>query len=73
MNKSPQSNFSPYLLLIIPKFQPMVEGLKPLNWSSEAITAFQRCKQALADAALLGTHPSPSPACSLHVMPLIMP
>ncbi|GFV36593.1 hypothetical protein TNCV_2261121 [Trichonephila clavipes] len=28
---------------------------KPLNWSSEAITAFQRCKQALADALL--AHP----------------
>ncbi|GFW86882.1 hypothetical protein TNCV_2810371 [Trichonephila clavipes] len=39
---------------------------KPLNWSSEAITAFQRCKQALADAALLA-HPSPSVPLALHV------
>ncbi|GFX17255.1 retrovirus-related Pol polyprotein from transposon opus [Trichonephila clavipes] len=38
---------------------------KPLNWSSEAITAFQRCKQALADAAL--AHPSPSAPLALHV------
>ncbi|GFW93628.1 transposon Tf2-9 polyprotein [Trichonephila clavipes] len=39
---------------------------KPLNWSSKAITAFQRCKQALADAALLA-HPSPSAPLALHV------
>ncbi|GFW87505.1 retrovirus-related Pol polyprotein from transposon opus [Trichonephila clavipes] len=39
---------------------------KPLNWSSEAITAFQRCKQALADAALLA-HPSPSAPLALYV------
>ncbi|GFU89677.1 hypothetical protein TNCV_2265671 [Trichonephila clavipes] len=39
---------------------------KPLNWSSEAITAFQRCKQALAGAALLA-HPSPSAPLALHV------
>ncbi|GFV00166.1 retrovirus-related Pol polyprotein from transposon 297 [Trichonephila clavipes] len=39
---------------------------KPLNWSSEAITAFQRCKQALTDAALLA-HPSPSAPLALHV------
>ncbi|GFV18660.1 transposon Tf2-9 polyprotein [Trichonephila clavipes] len=39
---------------------------KPLNWSSDAITAFQRCKQALADAALLA-HPSPSAPLALHV------
>ncbi|GFU83139.1 hypothetical protein TNCV_3737501 [Trichonephila clavipes] len=39
---------------------------KPLNWASEAITAFQRCKQALADAALLA-HPSPSAPLALHV------
>ncbi|GFX21903.1 retrovirus-related Pol polyprotein from transposon opus [Trichonephila clavipes] len=39
---------------------------KPLNWSSEAITAFQRCKQTLADAALLA-HPSPSAPLDLHV------
>ncbi|GFT32035.1 transposon Tf2-8 polyprotein [Trichonephila clavipes] len=39
---------------------------KPLNWSSEAITALQRCKQALADAELLA-HPSPSAPLALHV------
>ncbi|GFY15154.1 hypothetical protein TNCV_1569681 [Trichonephila clavipes] len=39
---------------------------KPLNWSSEAIAAFQRCKQALADAALLA-HLSPSAPLALHV------
>ncbi|GFY23812.1 hypothetical protein TNCV_3536061 [Trichonephila clavipes] len=39
---------------------------KPLNWSSEAITAFQTCKQVLADAALLA-HPSPSAPLALHV------
>ncbi|GFX95933.1 retrovirus-related Pol polyprotein from transposon opus [Trichonephila clavipes] len=39
---------------------------KPLNWSSEAITAFQRCKQAL-DAAALLAHPSPSAPLALHV------
>ncbi|GFU77474.1 hypothetical protein TNCV_3498471 [Trichonephila clavipes] len=39
---------------------------KPLNWSSEAITSFQRCKQAFADAALLA-HPSPSTPLALHV------
>ncbi|GFW60479.1 transposon Tf2-8 polyprotein [Trichonephila clavipes] len=40
---------------------------KPLNWSSGAITAFQRCKQALADAAhfLLILHLLPPLA--LHV------
>ncbi|GFX31192.1 retrovirus-related Pol polyprotein from transposon 297 [Trichonephila clavipes] len=43
-----------------------VKDSKPLNWSSEAITAFQRCKQALADAALLA-HPSPSAPLALHV------
>ncbi|GFU45290.1 gag-pol polyprotein [Trichonephila clavipes] len=37
-----------------------------LNWSSEAITAFQRCKQALVGAALLA-HPSPSAPLALHV------
>ncbi|GFU43368.1 retrovirus-related Pol polyprotein from transposon opus [Trichonephila clavipes] len=33
----------------------------------KAITAFQRCKQALADAALLASHPSPSAPLALHV------
>ncbi|GFW96335.1 hypothetical protein TNCV_1823681 [Trichonephila clavipes] len=36
------------------------------DWSSEAITAFQKCKQALADAALLA-HPSPPAPLALHV------
>ncbi|GFV20054.1 retrovirus-related Pol polyprotein from transposon 17.6 [Trichonephila clavipes] len=42
---------------------------KPLNWSSEAITAFQRCKQALADAALLFSSFTFCPACSLMWTP----
>ncbi|GFU74118.1 retrovirus-related Pol polyprotein from transposon 17.6 [Trichonephila clavipes] len=64
MNKSPQSNFSLFAAnnTKIPAYGK--KDSKPLNWSSEAITAFQRCKQALADAALLA-HPSPSLA--LHV------
>ncbi|GFV54690.1 transposon Ty3-I Gag-Pol polyprotein [Trichonephila clavipes] len=39
---------------------------KPLNWSSEAITAFQRCKQALADAASCSSF-TPSAPLALHV------
>ncbi|GFT84285.1 retrovirus-related Pol polyprotein from transposon 17.6 [Trichonephila clavipes] len=43
------------------------KGLKAFKLVfSEAITAFQRCKQALADAALLA-HPSPSAPLALHV------
>ncbi|GFV19909.1 hypothetical protein TNCV_4224101 [Trichonephila clavipes] len=45
---------------------------EPLNWSSEATTAFQRCKQALAGAALLA-HPSPSARLLFMWTPLIMP
>ncbi|GFV16773.1 hypothetical protein TNCV_2924961 [Trichonephila clavipes] len=67
MNKSPQSNFSLFAAnnTKIPAYGKK-EDSKPLNWSSEAITAFQRCKQALADAALLA-HPSPSAPLALHV------
>ncbi|GFT74548.1 retrovirus-related Pol polyprotein from transposon 17.6 [Trichonephila clavipes] len=66
-SKSPWS--SP--LHVVPKSDSTVRPVgktdsKPLNWSSEAITAFQRCKQALADAALLA-HPSPSAPLALHV------
>ncbi|GFT35077.1 hypothetical protein TNCV_1225941 [Trichonephila clavipes] len=37
-----------------------------LNDFAHALHAFQRCKQALADAALLA-HPSPSAPLALHV------
>ncbi|GFU78115.1 uncharacterized protein TNCV_5003981 [Trichonephila clavipes] len=50
MNKSPQSNFS----------------LFAANNAKIPAYAFQRCKQALADAALLA-HPSPSAPLALHV------
>ncbi|GFW94068.1 hypothetical protein TNCV_1713171 [Trichonephila clavipes] len=55
-----------YLLSEFLKGSKGKKDSKPLNWSSEAITAFQRCKQALADAALLA-HPSPSAPLALHV------
>ncbi|GFS61473.1 transposon Tf2-9 polyprotein [Trichonephila clavipes] len=55
-----------YLLSEFLKGSKGKKNSKPLNWSSEAITAFQRCKQALADAALLA-HPSPSAPLALHV------
>ncbi|GFU92998.1 hypothetical protein TNCV_2081441 [Trichonephila clavipes] len=54
-----------YLLSEFLKGSKGKKDSKPLNWSSEAITAFQRCKQALADAALLA-HPSPSAPLALH-------
>ncbi|GFV01648.1 retrovirus-related Pol polyprotein from transposon 17.6 [Trichonephila clavipes] len=79
MNKSPpQSNFSLFVAnntkipaygMVRKELNLVIKGKKdskPLNWSSEAITAFQRCKQALADAALLA-HPSPSAPLALHV------
>ncbi|GFT48584.1 retrovirus-related Pol polyprotein from transposon 412 [Trichonephila clavipes] len=69
MNKSPQSNFSLFAAnnTKIPAYgSKSKKDSKPLNWSSEAITAFQRCKQALADAALLA-HPSTSVPLALHV------
>ncbi|GFT27121.1 transposon Tf2-6 polyprotein [Trichonephila clavipes] len=55
-----------YLLSEFLKGSKGKKDSKPLNWSSEAITAFQRCKQALAAAALLA-HPSPSAPLALHV------
>ncbi|GFX72879.1 transposon Tf2-9 polyprotein [Trichonephila clavipes] len=55
-----------YLLSEFLKGSKGKKDSKPLNWSSEAITAFQRCEQALADAALLA-HPSPSAPLALHV------
>ncbi|GFU00180.1 retrovirus-related Pol polyprotein from transposon 17.6 [Trichonephila clavipes] len=70
MNKSSQSNFSLFAAnnTKIPAYGMVrKKDSKPLNWSSEAITAFQRgVKQALADAALLA-HPSPSAPLALHV------
>ncbi|GFV69567.1 transposon Tf2-11 polyprotein [Trichonephila clavipes] len=75
MNKSPQSNFSlfaanntktPAYGMVRKELNLGKKDSKPLNWSSEAITAFQRCKQALVDAALLA-HPSPSAPLALHV------
>ncbi|GFV97066.1 retrovirus-related Pol polyprotein from transposon 297 [Trichonephila clavipes] len=60
----PKAAEQQYLLSEFLKGSKGKKDSKPLNWSSETITAFQRCKQALADAALLA-HPSPSaPACS---------
>ncbi|GFX70846.1 retrovirus-related Pol polyprotein from transposon opus [Trichonephila clavipes] len=55
-----------YLLSEFLKGSKGKKDSKPLNGSSEAITAFQRCKQALADAALLA-HPSPSAPLAFHV------
>ncbi|GFW76091.1 retrovirus-related Pol polyprotein from transposon opus [Trichonephila clavipes] len=55
-----------YLLSEFLKGSKGKKDSKPLNCSSEAITAFQRCKQALADAALLA-HPAPSAPLALHV------
>ncbi|GFY22596.1 hypothetical protein TNCV_2178571 [Trichonephila clavipes] len=49
-----------YLLSEFLKGSKVKKDSKPLNWSSEAITAFQRCKQAFA-------HPSPSAPLALHV------
>ncbi|GFW71936.1 retrovirus-related Pol polyprotein from transposon 297 [Trichonephila clavipes] len=59
----PKAAEQQYLLSEFLKGSKSKKDSKPLNWSSEAITAFQRCKQALADAALLA-HPSPSAPCS---------
>ncbi|GFU17672.1 transposon Tf2-8 polyprotein [Trichonephila clavipes] len=64
-----QSRFLPKVAeqqYLLSEFFKGSKGKKDLNWSSEAITAFQRCKQALADAALLA-HPSPSTPLALHV------
>ncbi|GFX89971.1 retrovirus-related Pol polyprotein from transposon 412 [Trichonephila clavipes] len=62
----PKAAEQQYLLSEFLKGSKGKKDSKPLNWSSEAITAFQRCKQALADAALLA-HPSPSAQLALHV------
>ncbi|GFW30207.1 hypothetical protein TNCV_3067591 [Trichonephila clavipes] len=62
----PKAAKQQYLLSEFLKGSKGKKDSKPLNWSSEAITAFQRCKQALADAALLA-HPSPSAPLALHV------
>ncbi|GFU43099.1 retrovirus-related Pol polyprotein from transposon 17.6 [Trichonephila clavipes] len=62
----PKAAEQQYLLSKFLKGSKGKKDSKPLNWSSEAITAFQRCKQALADAALLA-HPSPSAPLALHV------
>ncbi|GFX64722.1 transposon Tf2-11 polyprotein [Trichonephila clavipes] len=62
----PKAAEQQYLLSEFLKGSKGKKDSKPLNWSSEAITAFQRCKQALADAALLA-HPSPSAPLALRV------
>ncbi|GFW63176.1 hypothetical protein TNCV_581161 [Trichonephila clavipes] len=62
----PKAAEQQYLLSEFLKGSKGKKDSKPLNWSSEAITAFQRCKQALADAALLA-HLSPSASLALHV------
>ncbi|GFS60878.1 retrovirus-related Pol polyprotein from transposon 17.6 [Trichonephila clavipes] len=62
----PKAAEQQYLLSEFLKGSKGKKDSKPLNWSSEAITAFQRCKQALPDAALLA-HPSPSAPLALHV------
>ncbi|GFX98987.1 retrovirus-related Pol polyprotein from transposon 297 [Trichonephila clavipes] len=69
----PKAAEQQYLLSEFLKGSKGKKDSKLLNWSSEAITAFQRCKQALADAALLA-HPSPSlPHLLFMWTPLIMP
>ncbi|GFU83844.1 retrovirus-related Pol polyprotein from transposon 17.6 [Trichonephila clavipes] len=60
----PKAAEQQYLLSEFLKGSKGKKDSKPLNWSSEAITAFQRCKQALADAALLA---HPSAPLALHV------
>ncbi|GFX12417.1 retrovirus-related Pol polyprotein from transposon 297 [Trichonephila clavipes] len=62
----PKAAEKQYLLSEFLKGSKGKKDSKPLNWSSEAITVFQRCKQALADATLLA-HPSPSAPLALHV------
>ncbi|GFW76074.1 retrovirus-related Pol polyprotein from transposon opus [Trichonephila clavipes] len=63
----PKAAEEQYLLSEFLKGYKGKKDSKPLNWSSEAITAFQRCKQALADAALLAHPSSPSAPLALHV------
>ncbi|GFV87363.1 hypothetical protein TNCV_4033351 [Trichonephila clavipes] len=62
----PKAAEQQYLLSEFLKGSKGKKDSKPLNWSSEATTSFQRCKQALADAPLLA-HPSPSAPLALHV------
>ncbi|GFX56941.1 hypothetical protein TNCV_3701061 [Trichonephila clavipes] len=62
----PKAAEQQYLLSEFLKGYKGKKDSKPLKWSSEAITAFQRCKEALADAALLA-HSSPSAPLALHV------
>ncbi|GFX32251.1 retrovirus-related Pol polyprotein from transposon opus [Trichonephila clavipes] len=62
----PKAAEQQYLLSEFLKGSKGKKDSKPLNWSSEAITAFQKCKQALADATLLA-HLSPSAPLALHV------
>ncbi|GFV68590.1 retrovirus-related Pol polyprotein from transposon 297 [Trichonephila clavipes] len=62
----PKAAEQQYLLSEFLKGSKGKKDSKPLNWSSEAIAAFQRCKQALADATLLA-HPSLSAPLALHV------
>ncbi|GFU83332.1 hypothetical protein TNCV_3739431 [Trichonephila clavipes] len=62
----PKAAEQQYLLSEFLKGSKGEKDSKPLNWASEAITAFQRCKQALADAALLA-HLLPSAPLALHV------
>ncbi|GFW72704.1 retrovirus-related Pol polyprotein from transposon opus [Trichonephila clavipes] len=62
----PKAAEQQYLLSEFLKGSKGKKDSKPLNCSSEASTAFQRCKQALADASLLA-HPSPSAPLALHV------
>ncbi|GFV63083.1 retrovirus-related Pol polyprotein from transposon 17.6 [Trichonephila clavipes] len=64
--KQPETVGSLRKILRLLNFYRRKKNSKPLNSSSEAITAFQRCKQALADAALLA-HSSPSAPLALHV------
>ncbi|GFU63341.1 retrovirus-related Pol polyprotein from transposon 17.6 [Trichonephila clavipes] len=64
--KQPETVGSLRKFLGLLNFYRRKKDSKPLNWSFEAITAFQRCKQALADAALIA-HPSPSAPLALHV------
>ncbi|GFW31232.1 retrovirus-related Pol polyprotein from transposon 297 [Trichonephila clavipes] len=68
----PKAAEQQYLLSEFLKGSKGKKDSKPLNWSSEAITAFQRCKQALADAALLA-HLHLLPRLLFMWTPLIMP
>ncbi|GFX03600.1 hypothetical protein TNCV_2111721 [Trichonephila clavipes] len=64
--KQPETVGSLRKFLGLLNFYRRKKDSKPLNWSSEAITAFQRSCSSLADSALLA-HPSPSAPLALHV------